>query len=661
VDTSLGGPCLDDEQCDDDIDCTADSCDGELERCRHQAIDEPCQDDVYCNGVERCALGLGCIQGDAVSCSDDRTCTVDTCIEESRTCRHEPRDGDSDGDPVWNCGDGGDCNDQNPLINSEVSERCGNGIDDDCDGEIDEDDCIDPAHDRCSDPLVIEASGTYQLSLAAAGADYGASCLPEDATFRDAVVAIRVPEGEAADVDISAIAVAPGLALSSASECGKADAETACHLGLDTPDGDIAARLRLRDLEPGSHAVLVLSDVEQPVLLRVSYEEPTTPPEHETCGTAAALEPDTDVIATPFSAATDLESRCEPDTGEVVYAFELEEDSDVRVNASALDDLGRPVLSLRNEDCSDLTDEITCRRAPSSQLFARLAAGSYRLAVGATGATEVALRLEVTPRTPAPPGEVCPGAPDLPFDVTRAVSLEEYTDTVQSCLPGAVDVAHRLVLEETSDVLLVQQFSSGDDGALSLATSPCAEESDLLACRPSSRRTARLSLQGLGAGSYRVIAESRRGNPVGVSAFVREHVASAAVLFSDRCDDAFELPEQGGRFIGNTQAVGADYTSGCDIALGLTGGARDQMLKLVLDEPRRVILDMQGSEYETLLSVRRGPSCPGVEVSGGCSRGDTAQRSYVDLVLEAGTYFIQIDGFVEEAGSWQLDAYVVDP
>lgn len=669
VDTSLGGPCRDDAQCDDEIDCTVDRCDEELGRCRYQTDDDACQDGVYCNGVERCALGLGCVQGDAVSCSDDRTCTIDTCVEDTRSCRHAARDADSDGDPVWNCGDGGDCNDQNALINSQASERCGNGVDDDCDGERDEDDCIDPAHDRCGDAFVIEASGTYEVSLAAAGADYGASCLPQGATFRDVVLSIRVPEGDPADVDIAAIVASakpepsapkPGLALASASKCGKADTETACDLGLITPDGDVAARLRLHQLEPGSHSVLVLSDVEQPVLLRVSFEEPTPPPENETCGSAAVLEPDTDIVVAPFAAAKDLESRCKLDTGELVYAIDLEEASDVRVSAVALDELGEPVLSLRNDDCSDVADEITCRRAPASQLFARLDAGSYRLAVGATGPTEVALRLEVGPRSEAPPGDACQGAPDLDFDHMQTLSLEGYTDQVQSCLPGAVDVAYRLVLQETSDVLLVEQLSSDDQGALSLAASPCQTDEDVIACQPASF-IPRLSLQELGAGPYRVVAESRFGNPIGVSAFVRDHLATRTVLFSDRCDDVFEIPEGGGRFIGNTQGFGADYTSGCDIGLGLPGGARDQILKLSLGKTQRVVLDMQGSEYETLLSVRRGPSCPGMEVFGACSRGDTPQRSYVDAVLEAGTYFIQIDGFGEEDGSWQLDAYVVDP
>ena len=56
LDPTLGGPCTEDGQCDDQIPCTADRCDQTLKRCRNTPDDGLCQDDVYCNGKERCVL-----------------------------------------------------------------------------------------------------------------------------------------------------------------------------------------------------------------------------------------------------------------------------------------------------------------------------------------------------------------------------------------------------------------------------------------------------------------------------------------------------------------------------------------------------------------------------------------------------------------------------
>ena len=65
--------------------------------------------------------------------------------------------------------------------------------------------------------------------------------------------------------------------------------------------------------------------------------------------------------------------------------------------------------------------------------------------------------------------------------------------------------------------------------------------------------------------------------------------------------------------------------------------------------------------YDTLLDVRRGPSCPGTEVPLGCTIGVGARKSFLDLTLDAGVYFIQIDGYFLAQGPWVLDVRVVDP
>jgi hypothetical protein len=117
----------------------------------------------------------------------------------------------------------------------------------------------------------------------------------------------------------------------------------------------------------------------------------------------------------------------------------------------------------------------------------------------------------------------------------------------------------------------------------------------------------------------------------------------------------------GGFFQGNTSNAVANYGAGCDQAGGTAQGAPDQMLKLELTAQKRVVLDMRGSDYRTLLDVRKGPSCPGKELLYSCSVGYYEQRSYLDLILDAGQYWVQVDGFYGETGQWYLDVFITDP
>jgi hypothetical protein len=217
-DPTWGGPCSDEDQCDDGIDCTVDRCDLEVGRCRFEPDHSSCENGIYCDGEEQCVPGLGCRPGEPVSCTDFDPCTIDRCVEATQSCTHTPRDADGDGDPVWNCEGGSDCDDDDPSVSSLVAERCGNNIDDDCDGVVDEDDCVSPKHDRCLDALEIDAPGNWALFPAGASDDYALSCESSKISkiFRDLVVAVIVPEGGPVDVDLVATSASGNLVLASA-------------------------------------------------------------------------------------------------------------------------------------------------------------------------------------------------------------------------------------------------------------------------------------------------------------------------------------------------------------------------------------------------------------------------------------------------------------
>ena len=99
--------------------------------------------------------------------------------------------------------------------------------------------------------------------------------------------------------------------------------------------------------------------------------------------------------------------------------------------------------------------------------------------------------------------------------------------------------------------------------------------------------------------------------------------------------------------------------SGCDAPN--QAGERAQVLALNLTKQQRVVLDMEGSSYETLLELRQGPSCPGDPVNNGCYVGFGAQRSFLDIELTAGSYWIYAAGYNGADGAWDLDVRVLPP
>ncbi|MBK7586658.1 MAG: putative metal-binding motif-containing protein [Myxococcales bacterium] len=661
IDPLLGPPCVDDPQCDDGIDCTFDACDQTLGRCRFTPDDSTCQDSVFCDGLEVCDPKLGCREGTAIACDDNATCTIDTCIEASKSCINEARDVDGDGDPDWSCG-GSDCNDTDPAVSGKQSEICGNSADDDCDGAVDEAGCVSPKYDKCADALKIEKSGQYVMSLTAAASDYAASCATSGAADRDVVAAIIVPPGPAMDVDVIATAGAGTLALASVAQCGVAGTETACGAGYSLEKGGVMARVRLRSLSPGAHPLYVFGQAGN-VTLKVSYQPASTQPTNETCGTALPVVPGVSVKASVIDAVEDLSSVCDAPLGELTYEVTLTEPRDVHVWATSLDGLGKPAVALWQPDCSDKKQELGCNVATQAHVFERaLPAGKYVVALSATVPSDLDLLVELFPPTAEPADETCASGAVLVANQSVAVPLSGHTDDVSlGCMAGAIDAVYSLDLPVASDVLLVGRISDNDTGGVSLVKPACATKSDTIVCGVSPQTPVRARAHKVAAGSYRVVIETTNAAPTILSAFTRPQTPPILVPFADTCATAVKVPPAGGFFQGNTANANADYDAGCDLGSQGPGGAPEQMLRLDLTKKKRVVLDMKGSAYSTLLVVRRAEGCPGPEVTKACAAGYYPDKSFLDLTLDAGSYFVQVDGYAGNSGQWFLDVFVVDP
>lgn len=79
--------------CADSFACTTESCDEASKSCKFVPDDSACTDGLYCNGEEKCDAAFGCVSGEPPLCMDDIPCTDDSCDESAKACAYVPNDG----------------------------------------------------------------------------------------------------------------------------------------------------------------------------------------------------------------------------------------------------------------------------------------------------------------------------------------------------------------------------------------------------------------------------------------------------------------------------------------------------------------------------------------------------------------------------------------
>ncbi len=689
IDPTLGGPCTDDTQCVDTvaladggsvpIDCTFDRCDKTINRCRHVPDDSLCDDKEYCNGKELCVPKKGCSPGPVVTCQDDNTCSIDRCVEETKSCEHKERDSDGDGDPDDHCVPKKDCDDTDPTVSSTKVEICGNFKDDNCNGIVDEPGCVSPQNDTCATALEITEAKTYLLTTVAAKRDYGTTCsVKNDAASKDIVVKITVPPGDAKNVLVTASTSNPPNEVAVAMRtgaCEAGDTGTPVEESCGAIEQATRARAIAREVPAGSSVwAIVKTQFESAVDLKVELLPSEKKPTNETCGQAIPVPVDgagepLPQIVWRLDPAKDLASGCDKaKTGELVYSFTLAAERDVKIFASTLTGTGQPVVSLRTPGAC--TTELRCRSGSTPPLFARrLPAGTHQFSVAGTGQIDASILVKTYPPTDPPKNQTCADPPILAHNTPLIVNLADQEDAIKnSCGTGGPNAAYRLELLQESDVLVIGRFPQNEAGSIAVhgpagplpdggAAPPLCSTSDRLGCFTGSSPV-RMSLRKLPAGSYRIVIADELGQNVELTALVRPYSPAVAVT-SEGCADALTIPATGGFFTGDTSTRAGDFNAGCD-APGLPiGGAKDQLLKLDLATSKRVVFDMSGSVYTTLLDIRQGTACPGIEVPSACHVGFGPNRSFLDTTLGPGTYWVQVDGYALDSGIWNLDVRVL--
>ena len=76
----------------DQIYCTIDSCDEEIDSVVHEPDNSRCSDGFWCTGIDTCKADSGCFHEPAPEVDDHIACTIDECSEELESVIHTPDD-----------------------------------------------------------------------------------------------------------------------------------------------------------------------------------------------------------------------------------------------------------------------------------------------------------------------------------------------------------------------------------------------------------------------------------------------------------------------------------------------------------------------------------------------------------------------------------------
>ena len=86
ADDAEAAQCLIDDDCDDGIACTVDTCTPGAGTCAFEPSAALCDDDDACTGEETCDAVNDCVPGTPVDCADGFSCTDDLCNPFTGAC-----------------------------------------------------------------------------------------------------------------------------------------------------------------------------------------------------------------------------------------------------------------------------------------------------------------------------------------------------------------------------------------------------------------------------------------------------------------------------------------------------------------------------------------------------------------------------------------------
>jgi hypothetical protein len=506
----------------------------------------------------------------------------------------------------------------------------------------------------CDSPIAI-AAGNYTGSTSRGESENEGSCANSGA--REMVYKLELLSRQHVTVDVDPHF--DSVLYIRKDQCDDPDSEVACN---DDAPNQHRSKVDLV-LDPGTYFVFVDGYSNEGGTFSMHVAVADVPSIADVCRQAPALAPGPAATGTTSNSFDRFNASCGdgakgPDTP---YRLELSRRVRVRVVESS-NDFG-PVVHVRRQ-CADESSEIACSDSGANDheaaFVGTLDPGAYAVIADAVehdadGQYTVSVETSAEQGT-GTQGDTCGDAVPLPQSEPSVVgdTFLARDDVAGRCSgASAGDVIYRVEIARRSRVTARMTAEEGEH-VFSLSRT-CADRSTEIACE-------RAIDQVLTPGTYFLAVDGAGAGAAGRFAFdwrVRDVAGQEAA-----CRSAPVIAD-GQTVAGNSTGAADKFNTSCGGPVE-NQSSPDRMYRLVLGARAHVRLLLATPGWDGVLAVRSTCLDPAGAVSPRASElacnndADDSHHARIDAVLDAGTYYVLVDGHAAgNAGTFSLEYHIV--
>jgi hypothetical protein len=462
------------------------------------------------------------------------------------------------------------------------------------------------------------------------------SCGPSDS--REVVYQLDVPQRERVTIDVEA--KFDSVLYIRKDDCTDSNAEVDC--SDDAPDRTHSRIERV--LEPGKYFVFVDGYAHDVGSFKITVSTTDVLALADVCRRAPPVALGTQVVGTTAAMANDAEASCGGGAQGADAPWRAELPSRSRVRVVEHSDEMTPVVHLRRS-CPDEQSEVACGEsggaAGDAVVTGVFDAGSYTVFADAhdrDAAGHYSLEVDVAPTAGAGvSGDACGDA--IALANGASVSGDTFTarDDVSGSCGGAAaaDVVYRVDIAKRSRFLATLQAEEAPH--LLVVWRRCGDRSTEVACGRDVDAV-------VAPGTYFMAVDGSSEDALG--RFTLSWSLQDLTAQGGACLLAPALVE-GGTVAGTTAGAGDKFAASCAGGDSNSSGP-DRVYKFVVSKRSRVHLALVAPSFDAVIALRK--VC--ADGSGGAKAAelacdadsDVGQRAVIDRTLEAGTYWVVVDG-----------------
>jgi hypothetical protein len=494
------------------------------------------------------------------------------------------------------------------------------------------------ANGTCDAPIPL-TSGVVSGSTTRGEHENAGSCGPSDS--RELVYELDVSRRQRVTLEVEARF--DSVLYLRKDECADANAEVDCN-----DDGPDRTHSRIeRVVEPGKYFVFVDGYGQESGTFKLTVTTSDVLALTDLCQKAPALAVGVAQSATTAGLADNAQATCGGGAEGSDAAWRADIASRSRVRIVEHSDEMAPVVHVRRA-CADEQSELSCGEggggAGDAAVTGLFEPGTYTVFADArerdsTG--HYSILLETAPPTGSgAPGDGCGDAPPLVVGSgTNAGTVNGDTfaardDVAGTCGgAGAPDLVYRLDVQRRSR--LVASLDGEEASHVLIVWRRCADRGSELAC-------GRSVDQVLTPGTYYVGVDGAAPDAFG--RFTLAYALRDLTGQGGACGTAPLLSE--GRLVNATTAGATDkFVTSCGSADTAASGP-DRVFKLVVASRATVRITIVAPGFDAAVALRKGCSDGvGGDIELACeSDADSARRTSIERLLEAGTYWVVVDG-----------------